>query len=215
MNKTKKRIALAITAAFGLIAVALLFLIHTYLFIGTTSKKCRIGIIDYNLSQTYDNVFLINGSERLSEEKTHGDEMIQFAREYAPNAQIYYCNALSDDGKIHSDNIISALEWMKDNDIKYVNISLSTARYNPQLDEWISNNKDINIYSSYSNLEQSADYPSMYDNVIASGIENNIPKKTIDLIYKSNKIKFRHSLLKTHQGNSYLSVYSTINAANE
>lgn len=160
-------------------------------------------------------MFLVNQNTILSNDKTHGDEMVQFAKEYAPEIEIYYYNATSSDGKIHSENILSALEWMKENNIKYVNISLSSARYNRQIEEWINNNKDIIIYSSYNNLEQSADYPSMYDNVIASGIKNRIPKKDIDLIYKSNKIKLKHNLSKTYQGNSYLSIYSTINASNE
>lgn len=198
-----------------IITIIIVIINHNYIFIESTNRNCQIGIIDSNLSESYDNVVLNCEVTNLATNETHGDKMIKFAKKYAPNIKIYYYDALSKDGKIHSENIISALDWMKKNNIRYVNISLSSVKYDSKIDEWINNNKDVIVYSSYNNLEQSSDYPSMYNNVIASGVNNSIKKKSIDLIYKSNKIKFKRNILKTYHGNSYLSIYSIINATNE
>lgn len=74
---------------------------------------------------------------------------------------------------------------MLSNNISKVNISLTSKQYSKDLENWISQNKDsVQIYASYNNLLNSYDYPAMYDNVIASGSNNNINLKAIDRYYK-------------------------------
>ena len=45
----------------------------------------------------------------------------------------------------------------------------------------------MKVYSSYNNLLNSLDYPSMYENVIASGCDNSkIKYKDMDVCYANN-----------------------------
>ena len=60
---------------------------------------------------------------------------------------------------------------MENENIQYVNLSLSTKKREETLQEWL-NNTELRVYSSYNNLLNSLDYPSMYENVIASGCDN-------------------------------------------
>lgn len=92
--------------------------------------------------------------------------MVKFLKDINVD-NIYYFDSRTENDKITADSIISGLEWMKSNDVKYVNISLSSKKKSEELSNWISDNKDtISVYASYNNLTQSFDYPAMYDDVI-------------------------------------------------
>ena len=57
-------------------------------------------------------------------------------------------------------------------------------------------------------LNSLADYPAMYSGVIASGSDNKIKYKDIDMHYDSNKIiLINKNGLKFFEGNSFLSLY--------
>jgi glutamate dehydrogenase/leucine dehydrogenase len=96
------------------------------------------------------------------------------------------------------------------NNIKKVNVSLSSKEYNQELNDWISTHKDvIQIYASYNNLINSYDYPAMYNNVIASGSNNNVEYKAIDINYKKSKI-FYIPNIKLYNGNFFLSLITML-----
>ena len=138
--------------------------------------------------------------------------MIQFAREINKNICIYYYDASNKDGNIKTENLINGLNWMLENDIKYINISLSCISKNKDLEKWIADHPSCKIYASYNNNLTSFDYPAMYNGVYSSGIDNRINYKKTDIHYKSNKIIFINNVTHIYKGNSYLSMLSMLTA---
>lgn len=96
--------------------------------------------------------------------------------EKVSDVSIAYFDACDEFGKINTERIITGLEWMKENDIKYVNISLSGNRYSEELENWLEDNPDIHVYASYNNNKNSFDYPAMYDGVIGSSVDEELVK---------------------------------------
>lgn len=171
-----------------------------------------VGIIDGYVSITYDNVILSDSSKSMVNFKTHGDELITFLQKYCSNIKIYYFNATNEKGIVNTKTLIEGLNWMKENNISKVNISMSSKVYSKELEDWIDSNKDIvQVYASYNNLTNSRDYPAMYKNVISSGISKNINFKDIDVKYRNNNIIVSSEPFKVYKGNSYLSLLTMIN----
>lgn len=167
------------------------------------------GIIDTDLSCKYKNLLYSDTCSFNSELETHGDEMIKFVKKIKHDIKIAYYDAYTDRGNITTDSIINGLEWMKTNNVKNVNLSLSTSVYNKRLSDWIKDNKDyITIYASYSNKVNSLDYPAMYNFVVGSDYEKAITHKNIDYIYKTNVVIIDS---EKFVGNSYLSIISMLN----
>ncbi len=139
-----------------------------------------------------------------------GDHMIDFANICNSKKNIYYFDA-SINGEISTESIIEGLEWMIENSVSKVNLSLSSKIYSEQLNQWINDHKDdIEIYASYNNNINSYDYPAMYSNVVASGKKSPIKFKDIDYSYASSNIIYIGSGVKLYEGNSYLSVLTLI-----
>lgn len=179
-----------------------------------TNKKSvnkAIGIIDGNYTKKYNNVvYNTNPKENLIE--THGDNMINFAKELSYDVKIYYYDATNIEGKIDSSNIILGLEYMKDKNVDIINISLSSKKYSSEIENWIKSNPEITVYASYNNLANTFDYPAMYEETIGVGKRNwNISYKEKDKIYFNNKIIILPNLFKIYEGNSYLSLYEILN----
>lgn len=157
-------------------------------------KSFNIGIIDGLLSEDIINSNNITSIEKYYDTfdtttNTHGDNLLQFIKSFAPNAKIYYYNAYTKEGNISSDSIISGLEWMKENKVDIINISLSTKICSEKLQNVISNNiSEYKIYSSFNNKINSYDYPAMFENVFGVGVPNKINLNYIDYKFKSNKI---------------------------
>lgn len=179
--------------------------------------KCRydenIGIIDTYINNTYDNLIVYKSKYKdIQEEETHGDQLIKFAKMLGYKNDVYYYEAVNEEGKIKTENVLKALEWMKENDVKRINISLSSKYKSYELEEWIKQNKDIKIYCSYNNYFNSVkDYPAMYDSVVASGSNDKINYKTIDLKYNNNKIiLINKNGIQFFEGNSFLSLYTML-----
>lgn len=174
------------------------------------SKDCSektIGIIDGKLSKVYSNV--IQNKDSISSQKLmHGDYMIQFAQAYCNKVTIYYYDASNADGLIKTDGIINGLNWMVYHNISQVNLSVSGKLHSNNLEVWIKDHHtSLQIYTSYSNLLNSLDYPSMYNYVIASGSNSKINYKNIDRQYRSDTIILNG---KSYVGNSYLSIYTLL-----
>ena len=175
-------------------------------------SNVKIGIIDEGLNQEHKNVIL--SSNQISDNykaKTHGDKMIEFVHAVNPNIKIYYFDARDKQGKISTERVLEGLRWMENENIQYVNLSLSTKKREETLQEWL-NNTELRVYSSYNNLLNSLDYPSMYENVIASGCDNSkIKYKDMDVCYANNKVIVNYNIFRTYEGNSYLSLVTLLN----
>ena len=88
---------------------------------------------------------------------------------------------------------------------------MSSNKFSEELQDWINKNKEFQIYSSYNNIENSFDFPAMYENVISSGTSKEIMHKESDVFYKSNKLIIKFNISKAYKGNSYLSLVTLLN----
>lgn len=175
-------------------------------------EEIVFGIIDSQLTVNYDNVITNNENKVHFDKNTHGDRLINFANKYYSNLKIYYYDATNENGNVDTNGIIAGLEWMKKNRIKNVNISMSSSLYSDGIESYIEENQnELKIFASYHNLEQSLDYPAMYNGVIASGKRNRIVFKSNDIEYKSSNIILISKGITKYEGNSFLSIITIIN----
>lgn len=173
----------------------------------------KIGIIDTNLSREYDKL-VINQNE-TAEEESHGDMLVQFLKENGYAGEIFYYSAINEKGEVDSKGILNGLEWMKENNVKIVNISLSSSYYDMDLENWINENSTIKVYASYNNRANSFDYPAMYSAVVGSGKRNPITYKDIDKKYRSYSILVINKTgIHSYKGNSFLSIISALESYN-
>lgn len=144
---------------------------HSITSITSIENSGKLGIIDENLSLEYEDLIVLNPVEEIKGNTlTHGDKMVEFAQEYAPNQEIYYYSASDREGIVTTDRIIKGLEMMKKEGIKVINISMSSDIYSAEFEQYIlGNQKQMQIYASYSNVTESLDYPAMYKGVIGVG----------------------------------------------
>ena len=206
----KRIIALAFCCA-TILMIALLYMATNYIIITKVDYQGPIGIIDTYLNHEHDNIYYNSVYEINESGRTHGDQLIDFARCLGYNNKIYYFAAVNDCGEISTEKIIDGLNEMVYNNIRRVNISLSSIIYENSLNEWIQEHPNISVYCCYNNLLNSvADYPAMYDNVIASGSDKRISYKECDKHYRSNRIIVLSSKLHKCEGNSFLSLYTLL-----
>lgn len=212
----KKKLFVSFSVIFFLVLIISVYLTNEYVLILGYDYNGKIGIVDTNLNNTYDNLIIHESEYEDSEYKeTHGDELISFLKSIGYNDGIYYYEAVNENGKIQTENIIAGLNWMKENNVQRVNISLSSKYKNDELESWIEENSDITVYCSYNNkLNSLADYPSMYSDVVASGSNKKIKYKDIDIHYLSNKIIVLNKDLEFFEGNSFLSLYTMLKEEN-
>lgn len=213
MQRNRKKTISIVCLIVILLIFILIYLVWNFLiFIGKIDSDEKIGIIDGGLSKSYTSVVSIESeSEKNVEHETHGDSLLEFIFQCNDNANVYYYNAENAEGKITNDGIVNGLNWMVENSVKKVNISLSNKKKHLELEKWIDEHKNtIKVFASYNNVHNTNDYPAMFKNVYASGTDNNIDYKSIDFHYRSNRIVMCHSLkrIMLYQGNSFLSVYS-------
>lgn len=103
---------------------------------------------------------------------------------------------------------------MKKNNVKIINISLSSKKYSLLLENYIDENKnDLIIFSSYNNMKNDFDYPAMYKNVHAVGKKSNDNTKPLDIIYNNNNLLLilKWNEIELFKGNSFISLYIAIN----
>lgn len=198
-----------------IIAILLMNLVYIYqnfIFFGTlpTTQIDRMGIIDGNITSEYSNSIHYYGN-KSDEENSHGESLIDYLKHRGYNGEIYYYSAEDENGGISSNSIISGLNWLKDNDITKINISLSSKYKSEELEEWIINNPQITIFCSYNNQINSLDYPAMMNGTIASGCSNKINYKNNDKKYKTSKLIIWNEGLHYYNGNSYLSLETLLN----
>lgn len=192
MNKrTIKRIAGVIACILFCVVTVYVYVDSEYVFWDKKDTKKVIGIIDGRLTHKSEIITItnneINRQNKNDEDREHGDLIVEFI-EKASDAKVAYYDASDADGKISTDSIIEGLNWMKENNIEYVNISLSGSKYSDDLQEWFNENQQIHVYASYNNVSNTFDYPAMYQNVIASGNNKDVMHKENDVYYKANKV---------------------------
>lgn len=178
--------------------------------IDNNSNK-TFGIIDGSLFNKHNNITKIHSAiSNVVSSKQHGDNVLEFLNNVAPNVPFFYYNA-EIDGEITSENIIDGLQWMVESNVDCVAISLSSKCYSEELENWISHNSDkIEIYASYNNTLNSFDYPAQYESVIGVGTSEVVNSKDIDVLYKSNNIIVMSFGIKRYSGNSYLTPYTML-----
>lgn len=205
MNKKTGKLILFL---FLILLIIFLFVSYSFLFLNTIDNKIEIGIIDSSISSLNRNkVFEINRKDK-NEDESHGNEMVNFALNFSPNAKIYYYDA-SIDGKINDNSIKKGLSWMKEKGIRIVNISLSSTRFSNELESYINEFVEGGgiIYASYNNKKSTFDYPAQYTNVVGVGTKSVVKSKHIDSIYSTSRIFLNG---KIYLGNSYLSLTEAI-----
>lgn len=200
------------------VVIIILGICKNYTIIISKNDECKIGVIDTNLSieseKYIDNTILLTNQTQFdSRETTHGDLMVEFSHLLNKDAKLYYYSAIDKkNGKITSQNLIDGLIWMKENEVKYVNISLSSKHYSKELEKWIEkNSSNMKVFSSYSNNRNTYDYPAGYSAVIGSASDSIIALKQNDVRYNSNNIIFLPSM-HMYKGNSFLSIISMMDA---
>ncbi len=175
-----------------------------------TNCNNKVGIIDGNLSTKNHNITFSESTNFSSKIRTHGDEIISFIFNCQRNVEVYYFDATNDNGEIDTNKILNGLNWMLENRVDLVNISLSNTVKHKELENWILQHSEIKIFASYNNKLHSYDYPAMYNGVFASGSDSRIKYKDNDFRYNSNRIILLTNGFHIYNGNSYLSVLSML-----
>lgn len=192
------------------------YFVTRFMFLRPINKEGIVGIIDEDLSMISEKkvqVYCYNKLEpNLENQSTHGDQLMDFVESFSPNINIYYFSAYDPiRGTITEEKILEGLIWMNENDVKNINISLSSKAYSENLETRLSDFENMNIYCSYNNLANSLDYPASYNQVIGVGKINNSNKTTIKRAYSTNKILVINNFeSKYFEGNSFLSLLTAI-----
>lgn len=209
-SKRKKLHYILITAAALLLIVVAVWFNFVFILAPSEIEGVSIGMIDFDICGSYENI-ICNVDEK-SEVLTHGDFMLDFLDKNNFEGTVYYFDASDSTGKISTKRIIEGLEWMDENDVKSVSISLSSSYYDAEFEKWLEEHQHMSIYASYNNRENSSDYPAMYASVIASGKRSDIQYKDNDRIYRSNKIVVLNKGVYYYEGNSFLAIRSMLDS---
>lgn len=208
MKKKKNILLFTSMCIIAIVSTVLWVITHYYIIVKQTSVNKTVGIIDGNRISDFSNV-IYNGAKTGTQDGLHGDLLLSFIDLHYDGVNVFYYDAGGEDSFISAEEIIAGLEWMLLNDIREVNISLSSKEYSAELDNWISeHSSEIIVYASFNNLKNSYDYPAMLPGVVASGMDP-LEYKEGDIIYKKNRFIFLPSF-KKFEGNSFLSLVSMI-----
>lgn len=203
-NLTKQKIYLLL---FIMLTFFTSFLYNHVIIDYSEFSNIKIGIIDDALSAESKCIIEKNNTQ-LSKNTSHGDALLDFIED-SSNIQVYYYDASNENGIIDSEGILDGLEWLKSKNVTFINISLSSKKLSRKLENWLKNNPEIKVFSSYNNNIQSADYPSMYNTVTGSGVNGIVMDDAKDKIYRTNRI-FLPKELTVYHGNSYLSILTML-----
>lgn len=207
--KNNVLLPVAITVAV-LILLVFYLIFFEYRIVFKVKDYRKIGIIDGAYTTVFDNVNYNKEATENNGELTHGDSMLEFLNKCSENIEVYYYDASSEEGKINTANILSALEYLKQQEVEVINMSISSKYYSSDIETWIKDNSHIKVFASYNNLINSIDYPAMYEEVYGSGKKVDIEFKDKDYTYLTNKVIVFPHLSKVYEGNSYLSLYNSI-----
>lgn len=194
-----------------LLTVSFLTVRSNFVFLTKNPSNIEIGVIDSSLCSQYS----ISDSNLILKKKaiteTHGDRLLKFTKNYAPNVKIVYYDASNDKGEVDTLNVMKGMDTLISKGIKRINISMSTSHYSEEFEKYLLNLPiDVEVFASYSNFDRTNDYPAMYKKVVGVGKKSVIPFKKEDITYNSSKIILISNDLKLYNGNSYLSLYEAI-----
>lgn len=193
----------------AIVIISCIMIINNYIVILPNYSEVKIGVIDDSIINRYTNVIY---SGNVTTNEKHGNQLVDCLLHFAPKAKIYYYSA-ENNGRITSEDIIKGIEWMKNNDVQYINISLSSKEYSSKLNDIILENKGLKIFCSFNNYENTYDYPAMYNNVYGVGLLTESNKNEIDIIYKSNRVIIMNKGINYYEGNSFISLVETFKAS--
>ena len=213
LMKRKKIVAVVLIVVMSVVAILMIcFSNVVWIKPFSTNGEIKYGVIDESLNEKHNNIEILNEKKcATTTEKSHGDYVLDFIEQISPSTSVYYYDA-EVDGKITTESIILGLNWMLENEVDCVTLSLSGKVYSDKLESWLDNNSDkITVYASYNNTRNSFDYPANYSNVIGIGTTQTINKKDNDVTYQTSNIIVTSFPLKKYVGNSYLTPYTMLN----
>ncbi len=135
---------------------------------GICENSFNMGLLKHNIEITPD----LEIRERVGYntcEISHGSICAQIIRKYAPDAVLSSIKILNDSSKCSKEQLIKALIWCADNDIKIVNLSLGTIDYKdfPSISHAVNQvyKKGLIIVAAANNRDVFT-YPASHTNVI-------------------------------------------------
>lgn len=160
-----------------LILIFSTFLIVSLLFfweIKSTNVRCvKIGVIDTNLSECYKQRYNVScfaqGTNNIMTDSTHADMVIDTIKSKDGNCEMYLANVLNDKNTGSIDDVIKALEWLKEKEVDIICMSFTTFEDREELRKAISEviKRDTLIVASCLNYSNAITFPACYDEVIS------------------------------------------------
>lgn len=142
--------------------------------LSTTSQiTIKVGIIDTNLSKEYVSQYnicnMMNDYININKENTHADMVVDTIRSRDGNCEIYLANVLNNKNTCNIDDVIKALEWLKEKEVDIICMSFTTFEDSGELRKTISEiiKSDTLIVASCLNYSNAITYPAYYDGVIS------------------------------------------------
>lgn len=137
------------------------------------TNRVKVGVVDTNMSEDYmlqyDICNIMNATESIINNTTHADMVVDVIKKQDDNCEIYLANVLNDENTGNISNVIKALDWLKENEVDVVCMSLTTFEDSEQLQTAISDAQcnGIIVVAACLNYSNEITYPAMYDNVIS------------------------------------------------
>lgn len=139
----------------------------------TNVKHVKIGVIDTNLSENYKqeyNVnFFIQDTNNSTTTSTHADMVVDTIKSRDAYCEIYLANVLNGKNTSDIDDVIKALEWLKQQEVDIICMSFTAFEDNEGLRRIINEltKSGILIVTSCLNYSNIITYPACYDGVIS------------------------------------------------
>lgn len=161
-----------------LIAIILVLLIVMFIIVSNTLSNSRrftvkVGIIDTNLSKDYasqnNRPSIMANMVNTNKENTHADMIVDTIKSRDSNCEIYLANVLNEKNTGDIDDVIKALEWLKEKEVDIICMSLTTFEDNEELRRTINEliKSDTLIVASCLNYSNAITFPACYDGVIS------------------------------------------------
>lgn len=173
----------------------------------------KVGIIDTNLSKEYVSQYnicnMMNDDINVNKENTHADMVVDTIRSRDGNCEIYLANVLNNKNTCNIDDVIKALEWLKEKEVDIICMSFTTFEDNELLRQIISQlrKNDVLIVAACLNYSNAITYPAYYNGVISVANCKN-EEATISITNKDIKEKLKAT--KWHEcSTSILTAYIT------
>ena len=160
----------------------------------TSGEEMAVAVFDTGIEGSHEDLNVVGGYNTLSDDpynidlNGHGTHVAGIIGALyndvgvigvAPEVELYSVIVLNEEGSGSTSNLIEGIEWVVDNNIKIVNMSLGTTSYSSALENAINSAADLGhifIGSSGNDGEDGGEdtmnYPAKFSNVIAVGATN-------------------------------------------